>query len=116
MGDNDWSKEFPIPVTLTDAEGNIIYMNDKSGEIFKDDGGRTLIGRNLKDCHNENSNRIIDSIMIDHEPNCYTIEKKGKKKLIYQAPYFKNGEFAGLAELSIELPPDMPHFNRDKVE
>jgi hypothetical protein len=45
--------------------------------------------------------------------NVYTIQKKGKKKLIYQAPWFEGGRTAGFVELSFEIPWDMPHFNRD---
>ncbi len=48
-----------------------------------------------------------------HEKNVYTIEKKGKKKLIYQAPWFLDGAFGGLVELSLEIPFEMPHFIRD---
>jgi len=44
--------------------------------------------------------------------NVYTIEKQGVKKLIYQAPWYCDGQYSGLVELSIELPPDLPHFIR----
>ena len=44
--------------------------------------------------------------------NVYTIEKHGIKKLIYQAPWYRDGEFAGLVELAIELPAELPHFVR----
>jgi hypothetical protein len=52
-------------------------------------------------------------MMETHEKNVYTIEKKGKKKLIYQAPWFHNGAFGGLVELSLEIPFETPHFIRD---
>jgi len=42
----------------------------------------------------------------------YTIEKKGIKKLIYQAPWYENGEFSGVVELSIPIPFEMPHYIR----
>ena len=35
------------------------------------------------------------------------------RKLIYQAPWYRDGVHAGLVELSLELPADMPHFVRD---
>ena len=50
--------------------------------------------------------------MRTRQPNIYTIEKKGIKKLIYQAPWFQDGQLAGLVELSLEIPFDMPHFLR----
>ena len=109
----DWAKELLSAVTLTDKAGTIIYMNDKSAETFANDGGRDLIGKNLYECHNANSNNVINRIIDNKEPNIYTIEKKGVKKLIYQAPYYDNGEYAGLAEISIVLPENMPHYVRD---
>ena len=108
----DWAKELKSAVTLTDISGTVIYMNDKSVETFSNEGGPELIGKNLYDCHNENSRNIINRIINDKEPNIYTIEKNGVKKLIYQAPYFVNGECAGLTEISIVLPENMPHFVR----
>ncbi|MDD2576134.1 MAG: diguanylate cyclase, partial [Bacteroidales bacterium] len=46
------------------------------------------------------------------QTNAYTIEKEGLKKLIYQTPWYENGEFGGLVEFSIVIPMDMPHFVR----
>ena len=45
--------------------------------------------------------------------NAYTIEKRGVRKRIYQAPRFRDGAFQGLVELSLEIPESMPHFVRD---
>jgi len=112
MKNIDWAKELMSAVTLTDKAGAIIYMNEKSVETFANDGGRELIGKNLYECHNDNSNKVIDRIINEKSPNIYTIEKNGVKKLIYQAPYYKDGEYAGLAEISIILPENMPHFIR----
>ncbi len=108
----DWAREIPGGVTICDSTGIILYMNDKSAAIFADDGGRDLIGRNLMDCHSEESRRKLAEIMRTRQPNVYTIEKKGIKKLIYQTPWFQDGEFAGLVEISLEIPFDMPHFIR----
>ena len=100
-------------VMVSDTEGNIIYLNEKAANTFQKDGGRALIGKNLKDCHQDSSNEKIREMMESHEKNVYTIEKKGKKKLIYQAPWLHEGTFAGLVELSLEIPFDMPHFVRE---
>jgi len=43
----------------------------------------------------------------------YTIQKSGVKKLIYQAPWFQEGKYAGFVELSLPIPETMPHFDRD---
>lgn len=108
----DWAKEIPSAITICDLDGKIIYMNEKSAEVFKDDGGYKLIGQNLFACHSNESNEKIKQIIAEQKPNTYTIEKAGKKKLIHQAPWYENGEFKGLVEFSIEIPSEMPHFIR----
>jgi transcriptional regulator with PAS, ATPase and Fis domain len=100
-------------VIVSDAGGNIIWLNEKAVANFEKYGGRELIGKNLRDCHQDYSNEKIREMLESHEKNIYTIEKKGKKKLIYQAPWFHKGEFGGLVELSLEIPFDMPHFIRE---
>jgi PAS domain S-box-containing protein len=107
-----WSEKLPAAITVSDENGTIVYMNNKSAETFANDGGRELIGKNLFECHNENSNNIIEKIISSRETNVYTIEKKGIKKLIYQAPVYDGDTFLGLTEISIELHENMPPFNR----
>ncbi len=104
--------EYPFAVTVCDKEGVIIYMNNKSQETFADDGGKNLIGKNLYDCHSGKSQKKIKEIIANGSSNTYTIEKKGVKKLIHQAPWFNKGKVAGLVEISIVLPAGMPHFVR----
>jgi PAS domain S-box-containing protein len=113
MADNAWVKEFPAAVTVCDTEGRIIEMNRRSAEGFAADGGAGLIGTNVLDCHPEPSRSKLRKMMDERRANVYTIQKKGKKKLIYQAPWHKDGAYAGFVELSFEIPWDMPHFNRD---
>jgi hypothetical protein len=47
------------------------------------------------------------------QANHYTISKKGQKKIIHQIPLFKTGEFQGYVEISIPIPDQLPHFDRD---
>ena len=109
----DYFENFDGAVIVTDAEGTIIYLNEKAVTSFEKYGGWELIGKNLKDCHQESSNEKIREIMTTRKKNVYTIEKKGKKKLIYQAPWYDGDEFGGLVELSLEIPFEMPHFIRE---
>jgi transcriptional regulator with PAS, ATPase and Fis domain len=112
--EHSWFDEFPGAITVCDTDGIILEMNDVAAEdVFKDDGGRDLIGKNLLDCHPEPARRKLERMMDKQETNVYTIEKKGKKKLIYQTPWYKDGVYAGFIELSLEIPFDMPHFVRD---
>lgn len=108
----DWAKEFPYAITVCDTQAIIIYMNDRSAETFVNDGGQDLIGRSLYDCHSPHSNDIIRELLATGKSNIYSIEKNGRKKLICQAPWFKEGVIAGLVEISIILPDPMPHFIR----
>jgi len=108
----DWTKSFSAAITVCDKEGIITFMNDKAAEMFSAEGGYDLIGKNLFECHKQSSNEIISQIMQTKIPNAYTIEKRGKKKFIYQAPHLENGEVVGVVELSTEIPFDMPHHVR----
>ena len=114
MGMNDWVKEFPGAVTVCDTEGRIVEMNARSVEGFASDGGAKLVGTDVLDCHPEPSRTKLKVLMDERRTNVYTIRKNGKKKLIFQTPWFKDGVYAGFVELSIEIPSDMPHFNRDR--
>jgi len=109
----EWVAEFPGSVTLCDAAGVIVYMNHSAIELFADDGGEALIGSNLLDCHPEPARSQLAELLRTGRKNVYTIEKNGKKKLIYQSPWYDGGRYAGLVELSLEIPFEMPHFLRD---
>ncbi len=110
---NDWIKEAPIAVTVCDEKGKITEMNLKSGKTFEKYGGLKLIGSDLLECHPEPSKTKLKKMLSGTAPiNTYTIEKNGVKKLIYQFASQKDGKPAGLVELSLEIPPDMPHFVR----
>jgi PAS domain-containing protein len=112
MPASDWIRNAPFAVTVCDAEGIIIEMNEKAVEIFAADGGRALIGANVLDCHPEPARSKLADQLGNGGVNCYTIEKNGRKKLIYQAPWFRDGRAAGIVELSLEIPSDLPHFIR----
>jgi transcriptional regulator with PAS, ATPase and Fis domain len=108
----DWQKQFPGAITLCDADGIILYMNDKAVKTFESDGGEKLIGTNVLDCHPEPSKTRLKELMREQIVNAYTIEKNGAKKLIYQSPWYEDGNYAGFVELSLEIPFDMPNFIR----
>ncbi len=108
----DWIEGFPGSITVCDPNGTIIYMNQRSIESFSSDGGSALIGTSLLDCHPEPARSKLLDLLMNQQANVYTIEKKGAKKLIYQTPWFQDGQFAGLVELSLVIPFEMPHFIR----
>ncbi|MDI6770335.1 MAG: PAS domain-containing protein [Anaerolineales bacterium] len=108
-----WIKELPLEVMVCDTDGVILEMNDEAEMLFAEDGGRALIGKNVLDCHPEPARGQLEHMMDKQLKNIYTIEKNGKKKLIYQTPWYKDGAYFGFVELSIEIPFEMPHFVRD---
>lgn len=113
MNQFDYFEEAPFAITICDKNGIVLEMNQKSAITFSKDGGRTLIGQSLMDCHPDKARRMILNMIADGSTNVYTIEKKGVKKLIYQCPWYQNGELGGLIELSLEIPSELPHFVRD---
>ncbi|MCU0459431.1 MAG: hypothetical protein MUE37_10135 [Bacteroidales bacterium] len=112
MNSINWAEELGVAITVSDRSGNIVYMNGKSASTFSEQGGKTLEGSSLKDCHKPESWNKILRILDTEKANCYTIEKGGVKKLIFQAPWYENGSVAGLVELSMEIPYTMEHFVR----
>jgi transcriptional regulator with PAS, ATPase and Fis domain len=112
MSDHDWIKEFPAAVTVCDPDGIVLEMNDKAAKTFEKDGGYDLIGRNMLDCHPDLARAKTERLLAAREKNVYSIEKNGVKKLIYQSPWYRNGQYAGFVELSLEIPFEMEHFVR----
>lgn len=112
MSDHAWIEEFPAAATVIDLDGKIIAMNNKSAKTFSSDGERDLIGKSAFDCHPPAAQAKLKELLITQGTNVYTIEKKGVKKLIYQGPWYRDGKFAGIVELSLEIPFEMPHFIR----
>lgn len=108
----DWLKEINAAITICDNQGTIIYMNDKSEEVFKNDGGKNLIGSNLFGCHPEPALTKLKEMLAEGSTNVYTIEKGGKKKIIYQTPWIKENNIEGMVELSFSIPDTMQHFIR----
>lgn len=106
----DWAKGLDCAITVCDADCSIIYMNDRSRELYASHGN--LIGRNLIDCHGPRSREIIRRLLDTGGSNCYTIEKRGQRKLIFQSAWTQDGSVAGLVEVSIVMPEAMPHYVR----
>ncbi len=101
-------EEADIAVTVCDKEGNIIEMNRQSREV-NEKPGTSLMGKNILDCHPEPARSLLVHMMTHEEKHVYTIEKKGKKKLIYQIPWYEEGEYMGFIELSMIIPFEMEH-------
>jgi transcriptional regulator with PAS, ATPase and Fis domain len=112
MKEFEWLQNYNAAVTVCDLNGIVLFMNNKAGKTFEKWGGLDLIGKCLFDCHQPRSVEMMKQMMQNNSTNTYTIEKNGVKKLIYQTPWTKNDQVAGMVEISIEIPFEMPHFIR----
>ena len=112
MNRPDWASEFPAAITVCDEHGILVAMNDRAADTLEADGGRALIGKSILDCHPGPARTKTEAMLQSQEKNVYTMEKNGIKKLIFQSPWYRQGRFAGLVELDLEIPADLPHFVR----
>jgi transcriptional regulator with PAS, ATPase and Fis domain len=108
-----WLDAIPGAVTICDTRGLVLEMNEAAVSNFAKDGGRALVGRSLLDCHPEPARSKLKQLLETGATSVYTVEKNGVRKLVYQAPWYRNGDFGGLIEVVLPLPAEMPHFARD---
>ncbi len=110
ISDLKWADDVNCAVTVCDAGGVILYMNRRAREVFASHGD--LVGKNLFGCHSEASRAKIRHMLATGESNAYTISKNGQRKVIYQTPWRREGRVAGMVEISMVVPEEMPHYVR----
>lgn len=98
-----------MAVTVCAKDGTILDMNEKSRRTFLKPGREEIIGQNVLDCHPEPARTLLTDMLANPRTNVYTVEKEGVKKLIFQCPWYDDGEYAGFMELSMSLPEEIPH-------
>jgi hypothetical protein len=113
MESHDWADTLGVAITVCDRDGIVVAMNERSKATFAKDGGGALVGRSLFGCHGDASSELIRALLAEGRTNAYTIEKNGVRKLIYQTPWRRDGEIAGLVELSLPIPAELPHYVRE---
>ncbi|MFO7568986.1 MAG: PAS domain-containing protein [Smithellaceae bacterium] len=109
---SEWLDELPVGITVCDAKGTILSMNDRAALIFKQSGGRDLIGKNLLECHPPAAQKKVEDLFARKEPNAYTVEIKGVTFMLYQAPRHENGRFEGFVEFIFALPDVMAKLDK----
>lgn len=112
MAEHEWVHEFPGAVIVCDEAGRITELNDRAARSYESEGGRALIGKDLLACHPEPARTKLSALMAERRTNVYTIEKNGLRKLVFQAPWFREGRYAGFVEIVFEVPAEIPHFVR----
>jgi hypothetical protein len=114
MGPTDWLDQIEVIISTCDENGITTYMNRKGDKVFAGSGGYQLIGQSMVDCHPEGAvQEKFLNLLKSQKFNCYTIEIKDKKKLVYQTPLFKDGLFVGYNEMILSIPDTIPHLVRD---
>jgi len=108
--DSRWPDDVNCAITVCDNNGVIIYQNERSREVFASHGD--LTGHNLFGCHSAESCDKIRHMLATGESNAYTISKNGLRKMIYQTPWRVDGRVAGMVEISMVIPDEMPHHVR----
>jgi len=109
MAGFEWLEGMDIGVTVCDQDGVGLYLNERAAKVFEKDGGKRLVGKSLLDCHPEAARSKMLALLKNQASNSYTVERNGKKKLIHSVPWFKDGKFAGLVEISLDIPFEIPH-------
>ncbi len=99
-----WSNEVDFPITLCDTSGIIVGMNQKSIEFFADDGGESLLGKSLVDCHPEPSRTKLLDLLANPRANTYYSKSSMGKLLVHETPWYENGIYMGLVEILITIP------------
>jgi hypothetical protein len=112
MASIDWTEELGARIMVCDRDGVIVAANAAAREAYARDG-KGIVGSNALDCHPKAARGKLEGLLAAGGTNVYTIEKQGRRKLIYQAPWYENGERMGVVELSLEIPWDMPHHVRE---
>lgn len=97
-------------VVVCNLEHEIIYMNPAAVKNYEKRGGAALIGRNIMDCHNEDSQekirKVVDWFSASKEHNMvYTFYNEKQNKDVYMIAlrdgekligYYEKHEFRNL--------------------
>ncbi|MCM1007343.1 MAG: PAS domain-containing protein [Ruminococcus flavefaciens] len=76
------------PIVICETDHKIVYMNPAAIERYAKKGGADLIGKSLLDCHNDESNKKIKSIVawFDESPEnnrIFTFHNPKENKDVY---------------------------------
>lgn len=101
-------------VFICDKEGTLLYANKKACEIYKDFGGKAMIGKNINSFHSEATKKRVSHMLATETKAVLTVEQNGAKDLIYCSPWYdENGEYKGFVEFSFPVPMEIPNSKKD---
>ena len=113
MNDGPWVKELLAEIMVCDSGGIILEMNDHAEALFAGDGGSSLIGVNVLDCHPDPAFTKLEGMLESQSANCYFNTEKGEKRFFFQSPWYLGGRYSGFVEISFSVPEKIPHFIRE---
>lgn len=90
-------------IVICNLEHEIIYMNQAAIDHYEKRGGGELIGKNLLECHNQESKekiqQVIDWFSSDEAHNIvYTFHNDKQNKDVYMVALREEGELIGYYE------------------
>jgi len=100
-------------ITIADENYRIVHMNDLAIEHYGDRGGADLIGTDLLDCHNAESQAQIRELYARHRAGDLTptryheIKADGTIESIVLFPLVVDDQFRGIAELMWNERPEL---------
>ncbi len=101
-----------VSVTIADEEFRIIFMNDLAIEHYAHGGGEALLGTDLLDCHNDESQTVLREMYAryragDLAPTRYHVDKGDNlARSVVMVPLIVDEQFRGIAELGWNERPD----------
>lgn len=110
---SEWISSYPAEIMVCDPAGTILEMSGASIQIYRKEGGAKLIGRNVFDHHHEPSKTQMMNVVKQKKHVIYTTERKGMKKLVSIAPWYRGDEYAGFALIVLDLPATVPNIIKD---
>lgn len=111
-----WTDDFPAAITICDVQGTILYMNRQAAQLFESSGGAALIGSNVLDCHPQRARGVVLSLLAAGQSATFTVEEGKARRVVYDAPWYSDGRYCGLVELSFALPHEMKNFVRSEQD
>jgi transcriptional regulator with PAS, ATPase and Fis domain len=104
--------DLPAEVMACSKDGEILDMNAEAAILFGTDGGFSLLGANVLECHPESARVKLERMLKDQNTNAYYNTENGVTRFFYQAPWYQDGQYAGFIEISFEVPEQIPHYIR----
>lgn len=97
-----------VAMVASDADFNIIYVNKRGEEIFKQLlNAEDLVGKNMAGCHKPETMEKLKGLYQAYREkklnlDYYTMDIPGGKLTIVNVPFYEAGEFSGVVEYIFE--------------